>query len=411
MPILNAKRMRDYPRLMLFSTWLIIGLNLLFHQGWIGAFGQVLAGDFIMFYSTGSIYRSNPFQIYDYQTQNQTQQALVAPTVLPGYNPYMNPPFVAPFYSIFTFVSLHWALLIWTILAILSVILSVNLLLRIVPNNITLPELSFGQLVIIVLSFFPFIEGLIAGQNHWLTLLLTTGIIFFMFKEKWYLSGILAGLLIYKPQFVLGLIIIWFIWGKFKALISFAIIAAAWVGLFAIINGFDLYRTYLQLSKVFMDLPYIPGFPNYLLITFYGLLTSFFPHEFQPVLSILSQSLFVISAVALAWLAYKQRKEDMFGRIPAIVAALLLPLFATPYALLHDMVILIPAFVLWAIYSNSRNFIYISTSVYLGAFFLTLVSALTKVAWVSLLTVGLFICMVVWGFSMRGPAPEKRLIQ
>jgi hypothetical protein len=160
-----------------------------------------------------------------------------------------------------------------------------------------------------------------------------------------------------------------------------------------------------------MDLPYIPGFPNYLLITFYGLLTSFFPHEFQPVLSILSQSLFVISAVALAWLAYKQRKEDMFGRIPAIVAALLLPLFATPYALLHDMVILIPAFVLWAIYSNSRNFIYISASVYLGAFFLTLVSALTKVAWVSLMTVGLFICMVVWGFSMRGPAPEKRLIQ
>lgn len=92
MPILNAKRVRDYPRLMLFSTWLIIGLNLLFHQGWIGAFGQVLAGDFIMFYSTGSIYRTNPFQIYDYQTQIQTQQALVAPTVLPGYNPYMNPP-------------------------------------------------------------------------------------------------------------------------------------------------------------------------------------------------------------------------------------------------------------------------------------------------------------------------------
>ena len=77
-------------------------LNLLLHQGWIGAFGQVIAGDFIMFYSTGEIYRSNPTLIYDFDTQNQTQQALVAPSVLPGYNPYMNPPFVAPFFSLLT---------------------------------------------------------------------------------------------------------------------------------------------------------------------------------------------------------------------------------------------------------------------------------------------------------------------
>jgi hypothetical protein len=411
MPFLNARRIRDYPRLMLFSTWLIMGLNLLFHQGWIGVFGQVIAGDFIMFYSTGSIYRTNPFMIYDYQTQNQTQQALVAPSVLPGYNPYMNPPFVAPFFSLLTFISLHWALLIWTILAVLSVFLSVNLLLRLIPNTDNIPGLSFVQLVIIVLSFFPFIEGLIAGQNHWLTLLLITGIVFFMFKEKWYLSGILAGLLIYKPQFALGFIILWFMWGKFKALISFAVIATSWVGLFALINGLDMYRTYIQLSQVFMDLPYIPGFPNYLLVTFYGFLTSFFPHDTQSVLSLLSQSLFVISALGLIWLAYKLRKEEMHGRIPAVVAALILPLIATPYALLHDMVILIPAFVLWAIYSNSRNFIYISALVYLGTFFLTLLAALTKIALVSLLTIGLFIAMVVWGFSIRNPTPEKRVIQ
>ena len=106
-----------------------------------------------------------------------------------------------------------------------------------------------------------------------------------------------------------------------------------------------------------MDLPYIPGFPNYLLVTFYGLLTSFFPHSSQSVLSVLSQSLFIISAIGLGWLAYKLRAGDMYARIPVIVAALILPLIATPYALLHDMVILIPAFVLWAIYSYSNNFI------------------------------------------------------
>jgi hypothetical protein len=401
MSILNTKRLRDYPRLMLFSTWLIMGINLLLHQGWIGAFGQVIAGDFIMFYSTGLIYRSNPSLIFDYQTQSRIQQALVAPSILPGYNPFMNPPFVAPIYALWTYISLHWALILWTILAIMSVFLSAYWMLKLVPSDRKNTGLSYGQLVIIVLSFFPFIEGLLAGQNHWLTLLLMTAIISSMFKERWYLSGILAGLLIYKPQFVLGFIILWFVWGKFKALLSFAVVSLAWVGWFALGNGLELYRTYLQLSQVFMDLPYIAGFPKYLLVTFYGLLTSFFPQYTQPVLSIFSQTLLIISAIGLAWLAYKLRNQVMVDRIPAIVAALLFPLLATPYALLHDMVILIPAYVLWAIYSNSRNFTIISVSIYLGAFFLTFVAALTKIAWVSLLVVGLFIAMITWIFTSR----------
>ena len=401
MTMLNAKRLRDYPRLMLFSTWLILAVNLLLHQGWIGAFGQVIAGDYIMFYSTGTIYRSNPSLIFDYDTQTRTQQALVAPSILPGYNPYMNPPFVAPLYSLLTFIPLHWSLTLWTILAIASVFLSVYGLLKLIPTNHKIPELSYGQLIIIVLSFFPFIEGLQAGQNHWLTLLLTVGIIYSMFTERWFLSGVFAGLLIYKPQFVLGFIIIWLIWKKIKALSSFAVVAIGWVGWSTISNGLDLYRAYLKLSEVFMGLPYIAGFPNYLLVTFYGLLTSFFPQNTQPILSILSQSLLIISALGLAWLAFKLRKAGMYERIPAIVAAIIFPLLATPYALLHDMVILIPAFVLWAIYSYTKNFLYISASIYLGAFLLTFVAALTKIAWVSLLMMGLLTVLIIWAFSNR----------
>jgi len=384
---------------MLCSTWLILGLNLLLHQGWIGAFGQVIGGDFIMFYSTGLIYRSTPTSIFDYDTQIHTQQALVAPTILPGYNPYMNPPFMAPFYSLWTYISLHWAIIVWTILAILSVFLTTYLLVKLLPTNHKTPGLSHGQLAIIVLSFFPFIEGLQSGQNHWLTLLLVSGVIFSMFRDKWYMSGILAGLLIYKPQFVLGYIIIWFIWGNFKALFSFGLVSLGWVGLFTLVNGFDLFKTYIQLGQVFMNLPYIAGFPNYLLVTFYGLLTSFFPQNTQPILSTLSQSLLVFSAVGLAWIAYRLRKNGIVERIPAIVAALIFPLMATPYALLHDMVILIPAYVLWTIYSNTRNFVFVSIFTYFGAFFLTFIAALTKIAWLSLLVMSLFITIIIWIYS------------
>jgi hypothetical protein len=401
MTILNARHLRDYPRLMLVTTWLILGANLIFHQGWISALGQVIAGDFIMFYSTGQIYRLNPSLIYDFETQTGMQQAITAPTVMPGYNPYMNPPFVAPFYSLFTFVSLHEALFLWTLLAILSVFLSVYFLYRLIPANRKAPELSYPQLVILVLSFFPFIEGMQSGQNHWLTLLLMTGIIMCMFKEKWYLAGVLAGFLIYKPQFALGFVIIWLVWRNLKALTAFAVVVVIWIGGFVLANGINLIHVYLQMSQVFMSLPYVPGFPNYLLVTFYGLLTSFFPQNTQAVLSFLSNLLLLVSAIGLAGLAYRQRNFNLSERIPTIVAALIFPLLATPYALLHDLVILIPAYVLWSIYSNTQKFTIISAVIYLGAFFLTLFSALTRIAWNALLVLGLFVILVAWIYRNR----------
>ena len=368
--------------------------------------GQVIGGDFIMFYSTGVIYRSSPELIYDFQTQTHTQSTLVAPTLLPGYNPYMNPPFMAPVYSLLTIFSLPTAMIIWTILAVLSVFMSVFWSYRLFGMNQKTPEFPYLQLVVITLSFFPFIEGLQAGQNHWITLLLVCGIIYSMFKDRGFIAGGLAGLLIYKPQFVLGFLLIWLIWKNYKALISFGIVAIGWAGLFMIFHGFGLFQAFLQLSQAFMVLPYIAGFPNYLLVTVYGLLTSIFPQTTQPILSLLSQVVLVISAGGLAWLAFIHRKESIQQRIPVIVAALVLPLLATPYALLHDMVILIPAYVLWRIYSNSRSVIYSSVIIYLGAFFLTFIAVLTKFAWVSLLVIGLSIAIIVWARSARKSSVE-----
>ncbi len=391
---------------MLFVTWAIMGLNLLLHQGWMGAFGQVIAGDFIMFFSTGMIYRSNPNLIYDYQTQSTTQQSLVTPTVLPGYNPFMNPPFVAPFYSLLTFISINWSLILWTILALVSVILSILMMKNLVAGRSLPAGLTSKQLIILTLSFFPFIEGLQAGQNHWLTLLLVTGIIYCMFHKRWYLSGILAGCLLYKPQFVVGFLILWLIWKKFKALLSFAAVAIGWAGLFALMNGFDLYKTYLQLNQVFMRLPYIPGFPNYLMITIYGLLTSFLPAGTQQFLSILSEIFFIVCAIAVAWFAFRLRKRSLIDQTPILVFAIVFPLLASPYALLHDMVILIPVFALWAYYSASRELLYSAIIVYLGAFILTFAAALTHIAWVSLLVIGLSIAVFVWLVKNKQFEPE-----
>ena len=223
-----------------------------------------------------------------------------------------------------------------------------------------------------------------------------TGIIYSITREKWSLAGVLAGLLIYKPQFVLGFIIIWLVWKNFKSILSFSLVTLGWISLYLITNGFGLFRIYFQQSRVFMNLPYIEGFPNYLLVTFYGFLTSIFPIQSQPILSIISTSLLIFASVGLVWLAYTLRKLSMVERTPAIVAALILPLLATPYALLHDFVILIPAFILWIIYRNTQKFINLSFIIYFGAFLFTFIGALTKIAWLSLLNIGLCSAILIW---------------
>lgn len=380
---------------------MILGINLLFHRGWNGAFGQVIGGDFIVFYKTGLIYRSDPSLIYDYATQNSVQKSIVSPSTIPSNNPFQNPPIVAPLFGLLTYISLPVAFSIWSIIAISSCFITCYGLNTLVKRNLLEFGLTYKQLVIITLSFFPFIEGLLAGQNHWLSLMLTTGIFIAMLKERWYLSGILAALLLYKPQLVIGYLIIWLIWRNYKALLSFAIVAIAWVGIFVLINGMGLFKTYSQQSQAFMFLPYIEGWPNYLLTTFYGLLTSIYPMNQQPAVYLVTQLLFITCGVCLAWLAYKLRKHPIEERTPVMVAALLFPILTTPYVLLHDLVILIPGFIVWARYSPSRFLLYSAILTYLGTFVLTLTGALTKFAWLPFLIIYLVIILVMWIITNR----------
>jgi hypothetical protein len=211
----------------------------------------------------------------------------------------------------------------------------------------------------------------------------------------------LAGFLSYTPQFIIGFLILWLIWRNYKALLSFGIVAISWAGIFVIVNRLGLFQSYSQLSQEYMFLPYIQGWLNYLLATLYGLLTSIFPINHQPATYLVTQILFISCGLRLAWFGFILRKHPVEERIPVIVEALLFPILATPYVLLHDLVILIPGFIVWARYSSSRHLLYSAILVYLGTFVLTMIGAITKFAWLPLLIIYLVIVMIMWTYSNR----------
>ncbi len=395
MSFLNQRRLRDYPRLMLGTMIFILTLNVLLGQGWMGAVKQIIGGDFLAFYTGGTLYNQDINSLYDFQKQSSVQRELVAPTPLKGFMPFFYPPYVAQTISILTKFPLAGALLFWSILTIAFVILAVYLLSKyLIPSWLHDRGITFAQLLIITCSFFAFIEGLQVGQNHGLTLLLLTGMVVCSLKEKWFLAGIMAGLTIYKPQFAIGFLIIWFVWGKYKALAGYAITSMIWVGWFVGTNGFSLFKTYLSIIPLLTKLPYMEGFGGYLEVTTYGLLITLLPPQAWSGIIFFTQTLTVLLSLGLAWVAFQQRHRPVNQRQSSLILAIIFPLIIAPHTLLHDLVILIPAMVLWADQAPSSRLLYACIAIYLGAFILPLITHFTGIALLALIPLALMAAQV-----------------
>src|SRR4030043_590387 len=261
---INNKRLRDYPRLILIGSCSVLLVNLLLHHGWIGGLtGILMWGDFLVYYAAGIIYKTNIAQLYNPAVQEFTQVNLIAPTIPPGVTLYSYPPNAALFHSILSYISLPVSLIIWCLISIYCVVLAAKLMRRhLIPEWLAQKGLSSFQLSIIIFSSFAFIEGFAAGQMHSITLLLMVGVLVATMKEKWFLAGLLAAGLTYKPQFVIGFLIVWLVWKKFYAILTFILFSLIWHGTVLITKGLNPYLDYINFVGNMVYLPYIKeGFP------------------------------------------------------------------------------------------------------------------------------------------------------
>jgi hypothetical protein len=394
--LINSRRIQDYPRLIFLATWVILAANLLLRQGWLGGLGQIIGSDFITLYASGIIYRSDIDRLYDFNFQEEVQQILIDPTTLPGVNPFISPPYVAHFYSLFTHIPLTWAFVGWSMVSLLFILMAACWLAKIIPEHV---HLTIPQLLVILLGTFPFVEGFQVGQNHTLTLLLFTGMAYYTIRKRPWLGGLMAGLLLYKPQLIIGFLILWIIWRNYKSLASFGAVVLVWIGSFALINGIESFQDYLETSRALLLLPFIEGFPGYLLVTPYGLLTSLLSRSELPVIQIVTQVISIGVGIATIYMAFKFRRLPLEKRAPAIILSIIFPLIATPYALLHDLLILAPALVLCSYFVSNQRLLHFSIWIYLGSFFLTPISMLTEIALVALIPLSLILIIWPWNKS------------
>ncbi|MBN2148146.1 MAG: DUF2029 domain-containing protein [Anaerolineales bacterium] len=397
-PFLNAKRLRDYPRLFLISSWAIILLNILLRDGWIGGLtGIMMFGDFISYYAGGVLFRMDIAHLYDPMVQTEIQLGLVAPSQPPGFAPFISTPYVAMAYGALTGLPLPWALGLWAAFSVICAGGAVVLLQRfLIPEWLKKAGLSPGQMGMILASCFALVIGFQAGQNHTLTLLLVSAIVLATQREKWLLAGVLAGLLAYKPQFALGFLIIWLIWRQWKALLGFGLVAGAWAGLSLLIHGIEPYRHYLAFSELLLMLPYAKdSFPIAIMATPYALLATLIPPRFAPALQAAFSGLGVALALGLGIVAWRHRRLPVAQRNAALALAIFFPLLIMPHTLVYDLLILIPAlFLLAEDAERGRRLLLPAALAYAGTLFLPLVGFALRLALTGLIPTLLFLSQV-----------------
>lgn len=380
----NPKRLRDYPRLFFIATWIILLLNLILHRGWIGGLtGILVGGDFISNYAGGILYQSDITKLYDPTTQQIIQSELIRPTLSSRFGMFISPPHVAMLMSWMNHIPLSYAFVGWQILNLLSVVASVYLLFKfIIPKSTEDKGFTRFQLLILVLSSFAFVVGFLAGQNHGLTLLLCTGIISAMLKQKWILAGILGSLLTYKPQFAIGFLIIWIAWKCGKTIISFILPVLLMQALVILAYGLSPYFDYMNFANKLLYLPYAKsGFPISTMATPYTLVASLFPANYAKAIQILFVFVGIAMSLYLFWIAYRSRRLPIDQRDYALILALLFPLIIAPYTLIYDLLFLVPGLIFLANRQWMRSdLILISIGIYLALFILPPIGIALKLA-------------------------------
>jgi hypothetical protein len=126
------------------------------------------------------------------------EQAIAGPG-LTSIHAFITPPFLAWLNVPFSFLPYSWSFLIWSLIGFFFPWASIKLIATDQPNN------SF----IWALTCFPNFAAISFGQNSLLSLFLFSLTNWLWKKDKYLLAGLVSSLLLYKPQLVLGLEMLW----------------------------------------------------------------------------------------------------------------------------------------------------------------------------------------------------------
>jgi alpha-1,2-mannosyltransferase len=322
---------------LLWFAWL---LSSFLGPGEMDLAGQVIGTDYLQFYCAGiTIQQSQSANLYNFEYQSQLEQSIAGPG-LTSFHAFITPPFLAWLFVPLSFLPYIWSYILWCSLSLFFLWISIKLL---------TPDGQFKTLLW-SLTWFPVFAAISFGQNSLLSLLLFSIIYWCWKKEKYVIAGLVSGLLLFKPQMVLGIGLLWlFEWRK------------SWKSIFGLVFGGTILAGLCfiflpEASKAYIDLArnFLPGmiyqeqFPLWHLDSLRGFWILLFPGQkwLAEGLSLLLSALGIIGCISL-WRKNRTEKDLLFA------SAICLTIWITPHAMIYDWcILLIPAILIWQSFSG-----------------------------------------------------------
>jgi hypothetical protein len=201
-------------------------------------------------------------------------------------------------------------------------------------------------------------------------------------------------LLIYKPHFLLGFLVLWLVWREYRALLAAGLVAAIWVGTVLVMYGIDPYIDYFnQIQNLFL-LPY--GASKFFEATPLALVATVLPVNLVTIIRYLSQAVMIAGLVILAWLAHRLPHTSQENRYALLILASLYPFIASPHVLMYDLAVLAPLLVLWSHLNSSRWLLYLAIGIYQGSILLLLISDQIDLALLGIFPLSIMVGFIDW---------------
>jgi hypothetical protein len=319
--------------------------------------GQVIGTDYIQFYAAGrTLMKGNSAYLYDFAYQSSLEREIIGPG-LSSFHAFITPPLFASIFVPLSMLPYSISFVIWSVLGLIFLGISVVLL----------THQDIRKTFTWALIWFPVFASISFGQNSLLSLAILS-IVFLCWKEeKYFLSGLITGLLFYKPQLIIGLLVLYILDHRIerKAITGFvvAIVVIIFLNIFLFPEASSAY-----LNFVTHELPSLISrdqFPIWHMHTIRGfwilLLGDY--NTVADILYVLS-----IGVITVGFIKYYQHYQ--LDRILIFSAAICLTMLITPHAMIYDWsLLLIPAILLWRNSEHSKPLLkFIFAIMWIGAF-------------------------------------------
>jgi hypothetical protein len=340
---LTPRRIRAQAVVLALCLWGVCAVDFA-TPGLFDRFDNIKFQDFIQFYiSARLITQGRTNQLFDQQVAYDELRAIIdaagdhpptrvrLPTV---YGPQVGLLFVP-----LARLSFPAAARVWAAFSVLLYFGCVYLTWRLCPN---LAEHS-GIITLSAIAFPPLYHFFVRGQISVLLLACFTAALLAFRAQRDWLAGFALGLLVFKPQFLVAIPIVFLVSGAWRALAGTLVSSAAQLALTSLVFGSSIMRAYfdtmLHMSRwIGTAEPGLAAIQMHSLRAFWTLLI---PWPQAALILYVVSALAVIAIAAATW----KSSSSLAVRFSALTLAAVL---VNPHLFIYDLLVLVPMFLLLA---------------------------------------------------------------